>query len=86
MLPPATNKVTIRIVLTLIIIMQLLAGVLNVKGAFSQEEFDDNKKQIYPTLLDRIEEYYRQDVLLKLLAPVYGLQNGSMAFCKKLKR
>ena len=82
---PVTNEVTIRVVLVLILVMQLLAGVLDVKGAFLQGEFDDDEEQIYMTVPDGMEEYYGQDVLLKLLAPIYGLRNASMAFYKKLK-
>ena len=83
---PMTNEIMIRIVLVLIIILQLLAGVLDVKGAFLQGEFDEDEEQIYMTVLDGMEEYYGSRVLLKLLAPIYSLRNASMVFYKKLKR
>jgi len=38
------------------------------------------------TVLDRLEDEYSKNTLLKLLAPIYGLRNASMAFYKKLKR
>ena len=82
---PVTNEVTIRIVLVLIILLLLVAGVLDMKGTFLQGEFDNDKEQIYITVLDGLEEYYRSNVLLKLLILIYGLCNASMVFYKKLK-
>jgi len=38
------------------------------------------------TVLDRLEDEYSKNTLLKLLAPIYGLRNASIAFYKKLKR
>ena len=37
---PVTNEVTIRVVLVIMIVLQLLSGVLDVKGAFLQGEFE----------------------------------------------
>ena len=44
------------IVLVLIIILQLLAGVLDVKGALLQGEFSANEEQIYVSVLDGLED------------------------------
>ena len=66
--------------------IQLLAGVLDVTGAFLQGEFDSDEEQTCMTVPDGLEEHYEKNVLLKLLAPIYGLRNASMAFNKKLKR
>jgi len=35
---------------------------------------------------DRLQDKYEENVLLKLLAPIYGLKNAAMAFYKKLKK
>jgi len=83
---PVTNEVTIRIVLVIILVLRLLAGVLDVKGAFLQGEFDKDEADIYMHVPDGLEDHYGDNVLLKLLAPIYGLKNASMAFYKKLKR
>ena len=82
---PVTNEVTIRIVLVLIIILQLLAGVLDVKGAFLQGEFGKDEEQMHMTVPDGLEDEHTENVLLKLLAPIYGLKNAAMAFYNKLK-
>jgi len=83
---PVTNEVTIRIVLVIIILLQLLAGVLDVKGAFLQGNFDDDEEPIYMEVPDGLEDKYDENIVLKLLAPIYGLRNASMAFYKKLKK
>ena len=59
---PVTNEVTIRIVLVIIIVLQLLAGVLDVKGAFLHGEFDSDEEQIHMTVPDGLEEYYEKCV------------------------
>ena len=60
--------------LVLSIILQLLAGVLNVKGAFLQGKFGTEEEQICLTVPDRLEDKYETNLLLKLLAPIYGLK------------
>ena len=37
-------------------------------------------------ILDGLQDKYEENVLLKLLAPIYGLKNAAMAFYKKLKK
>ena len=59
---PVTNEVTIRIVLVIILVMQLLAGVLEVKGAFLQGEFDSDEEQTHLTVPDGLEDYYEKSV------------------------
>ena len=83
---PVTNEVTIRIVLVIILLLQLLAGVLDVKGAFLQGNFDDDEEPIFMEIPDGLKDKYDEDTVLKLLAPIYGLRNASMAFYKKLKK
>ena len=83
---PVTNEVTIRVVLVIMIVLQLLSGVLDVKGAFLQGEFEYDEEQIYLTIPDGLKDEYDDSMLLKLLAPIYGLRNASMAFYRKLKK
>ena len=64
---------TIRVVLVIMLILRLLAGVLDVKGAFLQGQFARDEEQIYMHVPDGLEEEYGNDVYLKLLAPIYGL-------------
>ena len=79
-----TNKITIRVVLMIIIILQLFTGLLDVKCAFLQGEFRPNKKPIYMKVPKGLENEYLNNVLLKLLAPIYSLKNVAMAFWIKL--
>ena len=72
--------------LTIIIALQLLARVLDIKGAFLQGKFDEDEKVIYMKIPDGLQDKYEENVLLKLLAPIYGLKNTAMAFYKKLKK
>ena len=68
------------------IVLQLVAGVLDVKGAFLQDEFDSDKEDIYMTVPDSLEDEYESKIILKLLTPIYGLKNTLMAFYKKLEK
>ena len=57
-----------------------------MKGGFLQGNFDNNKEPIFTEILDRLKDKYNEDIVLKLLSPIYGLRNASMAFYKKLKK
>ena len=68
------------------LILKFLAGVLDVKGEFLQGQFTDDEEHIYMHAPDGLKEKYGDDVYLKLLAPIYGLRNASMAFYRKIKK
>ena len=68
-----TNEFTIRVVLVIMIVLQLLSGALDVKGEFLQGEFEFDKEETYLTVPDGLKEECGNNVLLKLLAPIYGL-------------
>ena len=57
-----------------------------MKGGFLQGNFDNNKEPIFTEILDRLKDKYDEDIVLKLLAPIYSLRNASIAFYKKLKK
>lgn len=52
-----TNEVTIRVILVIMIVIRLLEGLLDVKGAFLQGQFEKDEKPIYIKVPDGIEEY-----------------------------
>ena len=41
---PVTNKVTIRVVIVITLVLQLYSGLLDMKGAFLQGEFESKEK------------------------------------------
>ena len=54
---PVTNSATIRIVLTLMIMADMLAHVVVVKGAFLHGEFED-KEVIHMKVLQSFEKHF----------------------------
>ena len=81
---PVTNEITIRITLLIIIVLKLLGGLLDVKVAFLQGEFENNEKQTCMQVPQGMEKHYPDNVWLLLLALIYGLKNAAIAFWKNL--
>ena len=71
---PVTNEVTIRIVLVIMLILRLLAGVLDVKGAFLQGEFDEDEVDVCMHVSAGLEEHYGDNVLLNYSHQFMDLQ------------
>jgi len=57
-----TNNVVIRVILVIMLVLQLLASVIDIKGAFLQEEFSSNEKDIFIKVPDRLENKYPKDI------------------------
>ena len=81
---PVTNDVTIRIVLTLMIMATWIGEILDVEGAFLHGDFDTGKN-VYMKVPEGFEKYYDpMYYVLLLLQTLYGLKQSAMAFWKKL--
>ena len=80
---PVTNAVTIRIILTVMLMAMWLAHLTDVNGAFLLGKFTDGET-IYMTIPQGFKKYYPGDVLLKLLKTLYGLKQAAMAFWREL--
>ena len=79
-----TNAVTIRIILTVMLMAMWLAHLTeDVNGAFLLGKFTDGET-IYMTVPQGFKKYYPGDVLLKLLKTLYGLKQAAMAFWREL--
>ena len=46
-----TNEVTIRVVMVIAIVLRLFTGLIDIKGAFLQGEFEKNEKELYMKVL-----------------------------------
>ena len=51
---PVANEVTIRISLVTSLLLKLQTGLLDVKGAFLQGEFDENEKDVCMSVSDGV--------------------------------
>jgi hypothetical protein len=81
---PVTNDVTIRIVLTLMIMAGWVGEILDVKGAFLHGDFEEGKN-VYMGIPEGFDKYYDpMYYVLLLLQTLYGLKQSAMAFWKKL--
>ena len=80
---PVTNGISIRVLLTLMIMAGWVANVVDVKGAFLHGEFTDGEV-IYMKVPKGFERYYGSNVVLRLLKTIYGLKQAAMAFWKML--
>ena len=54
--------------------LQLLGGLLDVKGVFLRREFKNNEKQMHMQVPQGMENHYPEHAWLLLLAPIYGLK------------
>ena len=71
---PVTNEVTIRVVMVMSVVLRLCIGLIDVKGAFLQGEFEKNDKDLCMKVPQGLEDKCPDNVYLKLLAPIYGLK------------
>jgi hypothetical protein len=76
---PVTNSATIRIVLVLMVMADMIAHVVDVKGAFLHGEFEDGEK-IYMKIPKGFEKYFLAESVLMLLKFLYGLKQAAKAF------
>jgi hypothetical protein len=77
---PVTNSATIRIVLVLMVMANMIAHVVGVNKAFLHGEFEDGKK-IYMKILKGFEKHFPSESVLLLLKCLYGLKQAAKAFC-----
>lgn len=81
---PVVNEITIRVIFVLMIMMQYVGELLDVKGAFLHGDFEEGE-QVHMEVPKGFDKWYdpRLYVLL-LLQTLYGLRNAAMAYWKKL--
>jgi hypothetical protein len=80
---PVTDGMTIKLVLTIMLVSGSIVHVVNVKGAFLHGKFEDREK-IYIKIPLGFKEFYDDDTVLLLKKCLYGLKQVAMVFYKKL--
>jgi hypothetical protein len=80
---PVTNPATIRIVLVLMVMADMIVHVVDVKGAFLHGEFEYGKK-IHMKIPKGFEKYFPAESVLLLLKCLYGLKHAAKAFWRQL--
>jgi hypothetical protein len=78
-----TSDTTIHIVLTLLLMANWYGELLDVKGVFLHDEFEEGEK-LYMQVPEEFEKYYPVGVVLLLLKTIYGLKQAAIAFWKQL--
>jgi hypothetical protein len=81
---PVTCIVTIRIVMTLIVMAAWAAHLMDVHGAFLKGKFRDGEV-IYMKVPQGFEKFYLQNVALLLLRTIYGLVQAALAFWREVR-
>jgi hypothetical protein len=82
---PVTNSATLRIVLTLMIMADMLAHDEDVKGAFLHGEFEDGEV-IHMKVPQGFEKHFPEGSVLLLKKCLYGLKQAAKAFWRQLLR
>ena len=82
---PVVNEITVRIVLTLVVMMGWSMKLLDVQGAFLNGRFQRDE-ELYVEVPQGFEEYYPKNVLLKLLRTIYGLKQAAMQFWREMRQ
>ena len=81
---PVTNEMTIRIILTLMLMALWIGELLDVKGAFLHGDFGPREAPILMKIPQGFEKFYPKGWLLLLLKTIYGLKQATFAFWKAL--
>jgi hypothetical protein len=81
---PVTNDITIRVILTVMLMALWIGELLDVKGAFLHGVFEPTEKPIYMKVPMGFEEFYPPGWYLLLLKTIYGLKQAAYAFWKAL--
>ena len=76
---PVVHDITVRIVLTILLMSGWAAHIVDVNGAFLLGEFRENE-HIYMKVPKGFEHFYSSDVLLYLRKTLYGVKNAAKAF------
>jgi hypothetical protein len=77
------NAMTIRIVLSIMLMQSGIAHVLDVKGTFLYGKFEDGKMICIKVALG-FEKFYSGNTALLLKKTLYSLKQAAMAFHRKL--
>jgi hypothetical protein len=78
-----TSDMTIRIVLTLLLLAKWYAKLIDIKGAFLHGEFEE-EETLYTEILEGFEQCYHAGFIWMLLRTIYGLKQAAVAFRKQL--
>jgi hypothetical protein len=79
---PVICLVTIRIVMTLIVMTSWAAHLMDVHGAFLTGKFRDGEI-IYMKVPQGFETFYPKNALLLLFQTIYGLVQAALAFWRE---
>ena len=77
------NDVTIRVVLTMMLLAYWQEQNVDINGEFLHGHFE-NGEIIHMSVPKVFEKYYPADVVLLLLRTLYGLKQAAMAFWREL--
>ena len=80
---PVVHNITVRIVLTILLMSGWAAHIVDVNGAFLLGEFKENE-HIYMKVPKGFERFFSLDVLLYLRKTLYGVKNAAKAFWRLL--
>ena len=82
---PVVNEVTVRVMLTLAVMMGWCMKLLDVQGAFLNGRFQHDEV-LYVNVPQGFEEYYPKNVLFKLVRTIYGLKQAAMQFWREMRQ
>jgi hypothetical protein len=80
---PVTNSATIRIMLVLMVMADMIAHMVDVKGAFLHSEFEDGKK-IHMKIPKGFKKHFPAESVFLLFKCLYGLKQVAKAFWRQL--
>ena len=74
-----TNSATIRIVLVLMVMANMIAHIVDVKEALMHGEFEDEDK-VHMAVPHGFEKYFPPECVILLIKCLYGLKQAARAF------
>ena len=82
---PVVHDITVRIVLTLMIMAAYFGSLLDVSGAFLNGRFE-NGEELYMGVPKGFEKFYPSNVFLLLLRTIYGTKQAAIQYWKESLR
>ena len=82
---PVINDITVRVMLTFMLMAGYTSYILDIVGAFLHGHFSNDEK-IYTTVPKGFERYYPKNCMLQLMKTLYGCKQAALEFWREMNK
>ena len=80
---PVINGMTIKIILTLIVLSNWFTKIVDVQGAFLNVKFQQHTEKVYASVPQGFEQWYPHNAILLMLKTIYGTIQGAIQWWRE---